>query len=80
MAVKHSHYARRRTARGQLQPITARLSPEQLQARAVKIFARRSVAEKLAINGAMAIGRANMALQVLGRGFFGRLKWLVIGR
>jgi hypothetical protein len=80
MAVKHSHYARRQTARGQLRPLAQRLSPEQLQKRAMEIYSRRTVAEKLAINGAMAMGRANMALQILGRGFFGRLKWLVIGR
>ncbi len=37
----------------------------------------RSESRKLAV---MAMGRANASLQVVGRGFFGRLKWLLLGR
>lgn len=78
--VKHEHYVRRKTHRGQLQSLCKRLTPAQLEARAATIIARRTVAQKLAIGTAQAMGRANFALGILGRGFFGRLKWLLIGR
>lgn len=78
--VRHSHYVRMRTHRGQLQSLCKRLSPAQLEARAANIIARRTIAQNLARGTAQAMGRANFALAILGRGFFGRLKWLVIGR
>jgi hypothetical protein len=80
MPVKHSHYARKRIHRGQLQSLCRRLSPAELEARAANIIARRTVAQKLAQGTAIAMGRANLAMSVIGRGFFGRLKWLALGR
>lgn len=78
--VRHSQMARRRLHNGQLAPLVKRMTQDELNKRAATILARRTIAEKLARNSALAIGRSNMVLAVLGRGFFGRLKWLLIGR
>lgn len=70
--------ARRQTnARKGLLPITERLNTTQINARDTKIWARRTVAEKLA-------AKQNMMAMVLqhyfSRGFWGRMKHLFTGR
>ncbi len=64
---------------GQLQPLSERLTPHNAARREVKIAARRYVADTLGRQSAMAQGTANVAMSVLTRGFFGRIKWLLFG-
>lgn len=62
---------------GQLRPLNERFSQAALGKRDVKIWARRTVADKI-------LASQSMMARTLGsffkRGFFGRLKWLFIGR
>lgn len=68
MAIK-----RRRNPKGQLTPLSRSLTAIQKQQRQDRINHRSSTAR--------AIGFINFGLQqFFGRGFFGRLKWLLLGR
>lgn len=67
MAVKH------RNSQGQLAPLSKRLSAHQQAMRQERIQWRSGLAQ--------AIGAINFGLQqFFGRGFFGRMKWLLTGR
>jgi len=67
MAVKH------RSPQGQLKPLSKRLSAHRLAMREDRQQWRSGVARQ--------IGIINFGLaQFFQRGFFGRLKWLVLGR
>ena len=70
----------RKTLNGQLCPLEDRMTEHQLEKRAVKIEARRAVAQQLGLEIAKAQGLARITLSVLQRGLFGRLKWLLFGR
>lgn len=67
----------RTNATGQLRPLAERLSQAQLDNRQVKIWARRTVAEKI-------YARHNQFALVLqnffSRGILGRAKWLFAGK
>jgi len=67
----------RKTTNGQLRKLEDRMSKYQMEKRATKIVAREQVAVQLARENAITRG---MLISVLGRGFFGRLKWLLFGR
>ena len=68
MAIK-----RRRNPKGQLQPLSARLSAHQAAMRQDRREWRSGLA--------MRMGSISFVLQrFLTRGFFGRLKWLLVGR
>lgn len=60
----------------QLKPLKARLTIEQQQRRDDRIAAR--VASRNLVNNVNILGTVTMAH--LRRGFWGRLKWLVLGR
>jgi hypothetical protein len=62
---------------GRLRTLSARLTPDQQAARQRKIVARATVAERLAYE--TAVTRLLLA-QHTQRGFFARLKWLVVGK
>lgn len=68
---------RQRNSRGGLLPLTQRLSQTALDNRDVKIWARRTLAEKI-------IAKQNMFGMVLqnffSRGILGRFKWLAFGK
>lgn len=69
MAVKH----RNRNPKGQLQPLSERLSAHQAAMREDRRQGRAGLSRQ--------IGVINFGLQnFFRRGFFGRLKWLVTGR
>lgn len=75
MAVKHRSFSRHQIRNGQLAPLGERMSEihqvrreERMSRRAVRSFA----IELGTIRGGLA--------QFFGRGFFGRLKWMVTGR
>lgn len=70
--------ARRVTnARKGLLPIVERLNAQQLANREGKIWARRTVADRLSAQQAM-LGR--VLHNFFARGLFGRLKWFLSGR
>jgi hypothetical protein len=56
------------------------MSDKQLEKRALKIEARRTVAEQISHQHAITRGMANLSLSVLQRGFWGRVKWLLRGK
>lgn len=61
----------------QLLPLNKRLTAADLQIRSARIAARRTVAERLA----MAQRQWGMILtSFFTRGFFGRMKWMLLGR
>lgn len=64
----------------QVQLLADKLNPNEAAKREVRIEARRTVAQQLSREHAITRGMANVALFVLRRGFFGRLKWLLFGR
>lgn len=61
----------------QMLPLNKRMTAADLQLRAARIKARRTVAENLA-HGQRVWG--NILTSFFTRGFFGRMKWLVFGR
>ena len=65
---------------GQLNPLEDRMSQHQLAKRAAKIEARHTVAQQLSREHAITRGVAVGCLQVLQRGLWGRLKWLLRGK
>ena len=64
----------------QQQPLADKLTPHQAERRIEHIDARRTMAEQISREHARTRGMAVASLSVLGRGFFGRLKWLLTGR
>ena len=75
MAVKHATYSRHRTHHGQLTPLRERMS-ELTQVRREERMSRRAV-KSLAME--LGVIRCGLA-QFFGRGFFDRLKWMLVGR
>ncbi len=65
-----------RTLEGQLVPLKQRTSPHQQEKRSERNEYRSNLAKQHAITR----GAAVTVLQTLQRGFFGRLKWLLLGR
>lgn len=57
-----------------------RMNAHQAERREQRIEARRTVAQQLSREHAITRGIAATSLNVLRRGFFGRLKWLLFGR
>jgi hypothetical protein len=68
------------SAGGQLLPLDQRLSIHQQQKREARIMGRKTNAQRLSTEHAILTGTLNSVLALLRRGFFGRLKWLVLGR
>lgn len=66
----------KRTRHGNGQLRSMDLTPAQVEARKDKIAFRQSVSREHGITRGIAMA----TLQVLQRGFFGRLKWLVVGK
>lgn len=72
---------RLKTKGGQLVPLKKRMNPVQLEKRVEKITARRTVAERLVRQQEQFMLGVFRSLQgYFGRGFFGRMKWLLVGR
>lgn len=66
---------------GQLAPLTKRLTPTQQEKRGLKIMARRTAHEQLqSEQRRFMLGVAQSFNAYFGRGFFGRLKWLLTGK
>ena len=65
---------RKRHSNGQLKPLA--LSPAAQERRTIKNEYRQHISREHAITRGMAVG----CLTVLRRGFWGRLKWLLMGR
>lgn len=61
----------------QMKPLNQRMSAADLQLRAARIQARRTVADKIAQSQRMFALALN---QFFSRGFGGRMKWLLTGR
>lgn len=59
---------------GLLLPLEKRMTDKQFERRTAKI------AMRVGRDGAMTRGIVNSIAAILMRGFFGRLKWLVLGR
>ena len=57
-----------------------RMNTHQTEKRVERIEARKTVAQQLSIEHARTRGIAVASYSVLRRGFFGRLKWLLLGR
>lgn len=75
MAVKHRMHSRHHTHNGQLAPLGDRMS-EIHQVRREERMSRRAVQSLARELGVVRFGLQ----QFFGRGFFGRLKWMVVGR
>lgn len=72
---------RLRTKNGQLVPLKDRLSKFQLAKRTEKVEARRTVAELLEKRQKAFMAGVAMSLAAyFNRGFFGRMKWVLVGR
>ena len=56
------------------------MSKQDLEKRAAKIQARHTVAQQISLEHAKTRGLVIACLTLLNRGFFGRLKWLFLGR
>lgn len=69
-----------KTVEGQLRPLHKRKTPQALVNRDAKILARRTVADHLNMSLAQVVRVVNIHSSMLSRGFFGRLKWLVMGK
>lgn len=67
-------YARHKTNEGQIRPLEARMSEKQYERRTARI------ATRVGREGAITRGYAMQLGAILGRGFFGRMKWLFLGR
>jgi hypothetical protein len=67
---------RKTNATGQLRPLEDRMSKGQRVRREDRKEFRRSVAQQAGITRGIALA----TLSVVNRGFFGRLKWLLVGR
>lgn len=67
-------YARHKTNEGQLRGLEDRMTDKAFERRTAKI------ATRVGKDGAMTRGLVNGVIAVLRRGFFGRLKWLLLGR
>lgn len=67
------------TTASTLPKLKDRLNPAQQAKRQTRIQARRTVAMELGQQQAITRGMTNYVLQVLGQGFWGRLKWLLFG-
>lgn len=65
-----------KTLEGQLTPLRSRMSQHRLDKRDERANFRSNLAKA----HAMTRGGTNACLNVLQRGFWGRLKWLVMGR
>lgn len=76
MAIKHRYPgvgARHRNSQGQMAPLSKRLSAHQAAMREERMQWRSNLARHIGvINGTLA--------SFFRRGFFGRLKWLVVGK
>ncbi len=70
MAVTQRH----KTRRGQLRPLEDRMTDKQYERRTAKI------AMRVGREGAMTRGMVLSLSSVIGRGFWGRMQWLVLGR
>lgn len=68
---------RKTTAAGHLRPLEDRMSKRKMERRALKMEARHTVAQELFKQNAITRG---ITMSVLGRKFWGRLKWLVLGK
>lgn len=66
----------RRNLDGQLRPLRERLTKDALLKRAAKTEVRAIISNQLALT----TGVANACANVLRRGIWGRVKWLLIGR
>ena len=66
-----------RTTHGQLNPLKHRTTPAQQQHRAGRIVARRTVADQLMQAAGYAV---QQSLEMKRRGFWGRLKLVLLGR
>ena len=62
---------------GQLAPIKRRLNKHQQEKRVNKINARRTVADYLIHQNVQVVG---VIRNLLDRGFWGRVKWVILGR
>lgn len=72
---------RRAEMNGQLDPLKERMTASQLETRKVKIAARRTAHEQLqSEQRRFMLGVAQAFNSYFKRGFFGRLKWLLVGR
>ena len=67
---------RKRYSNGQLRPLEDRMTDARLAARQTK----REYRQHISLEHAKTRGMTMIALSVLQRGFFGRLKWLLTGR
>ena len=69
-----------RTNCGQLVPLEDRMNKQELEKRAAKIEARRAFAQQISVEHAKTRGIAVIAYSVVQRDFWGRFKWLILGR
>lgn len=67
-------YARHKTVEGGLRPLEDRMSDKRIERRTARI------ANRVGREGAITRGMTMGILSVLQRGFFGRMKWLLLGR
>ena len=72
---------RLKTRNGQLIPLENRINPHQMIKRQIKLAARRTVADHLLRQQARFMQTISTLLyNHISRGFFGRFKWLFLGR
>ena len=69
-----------RTNCGQLVPLEDRMNKQELEKRAAKIEARRTFAQQISVEHAKTRGIAVVAYSVVQRSFWGRFKWLILGK
>jgi len=67
-------YARHKTNEGQLRPLEDRVTDKQMERRTQKM------ATRIGRDHALTRGAVVQMGQILSRGLFGRLKWLLVGR
>lgn len=63
-----------------LKPLKDRMTEHQAERRAQRIEARQTVAQQLGREHAITRGIVVTVFQVLQRGFWGRLKWIFLGK
>lgn len=61
-------------------PLNDRLTPAQMERRAMRTMGRRTVAEHLSRTQALQATVLQGHHNIFRRGFFGRLKWVLFGR
>ena len=76
MAVKHIRHDRKKTLEGQLTPLSERLTAVQATQREETRNYRSEVAKQHAITR----GIANACYGLLSRGFWGRFRWIFLGK